>query len=121
MRTNEIIDGIRQGQKQGKSFIKWWRIENDFIDYETFDSFIEHAGSKHEIAGYELLDIDEMWAELKRWKPTGLNRRATTRGEEIEWQHLGADGTLKVETCPLTARSIMHIFNAETGGDVVGS
>ena len=40
MRTNEILDGIRQGRDAGKSFIKWWRIENDFTDFETFDSFI---------------------------------------------------------------------------------
>jgi len=120
MRTNEIIRGIEEGQKAGKKFIKWWRIENDFTDYETFDSFIAHADSYHEIAGYQLLDIDEMWDVLKTWKPTGLKRVKTAKGEMIEWQKKAADGTLATETCPLTAKAIMYIFDSETGGDVVG-
>ena len=120
MRALEIIRDIDKQRDTGKRFIKWWRIENDFTDYETFDSFIAHARSSQEIGGYELLDIDEMWDVLKRWKPTGLRRVYSTKGEHIEWQRRATDGTLRTEICPLTPESMIAIFDYETGGDVVG-
>lgn len=119
MRSDEIIRGIVQGRREGKSFIKWWRIENDFTDYELLDSFIEHAGSGDEFAGYELLDTEQMWTELKRWKPSGLKRHRTVHGEQIEWQRKSAGGTLNTETRPFTPEAIMEIFDEETGGDVL--
>ena len=120
MRSDEIIRSIQQGQREGKSFIKWWRRENDFIDYELFDSFIVRTGSGHEFAGYELLDVEQMWDVLKRWKPTGLKRVNSRLGEKIEWQRKAPDGSLQMQTCSLTPESIMFIFDYETGGDVVG-
>ena len=120
MRSDEIIRGIKQGQIEGKSFIKWWRSENDFTDYELFDNFVARAGSGHEFAGYELLDVDQMWDVLMRWKPTGLKRIRSDKGEKIKWQKKTADGRLEVQTCPLTPESIMYIFDYETRGDVVG-
>ncbi len=120
MRAEEIIRDIRKGQEEGQSFIKWWRIENDFSDYELFDTFIQNARSSHEIAGYELLDLEQMWDVLTRWKPTGLKRVKTGWGEEIEWQKRAADGTLRLEVCPFTPESVMAIFDFETHGDVVG-
>ena len=120
MRSDEIIQSIQQGQKDGKAFIKWWRNENDFTDYELFDNFIARAGSGGEFAGFELLDVDEMWDVLKRWKPTGLRRVHTTMGDRIEWQRRTLDGTLKQQSCSLTPESIMYIFDFETRGDVVG-
>lgn len=120
MRAEEIINDIRKGQERGQAFIKWWRKENDFSDYELFDSFINHASSFHEIAGYELLDLEQMWSELKRWKPTGLKRVKTGTGYEIEWQRRAADGSLQKEVYPFTPEAVMAIFDHETRGDVVG-
>ena len=120
MRSDEIIQGIKQGQREGKAFIKWWRSENDFTDYELFDNFIQRANSGHEFAGYELLDVEQMWEVLKRWKPNGLKRNRTDKGEKIKWLKKGADGVLDLQTCPFTPKSIMFIFDYETRGDVVG-
>ncbi len=120
MRTDEIVRGITKGQEEGQVFIKWWRIENDFTDYELFDSFIENARSSHEIGGYELLDLEQMWDVLKRWKPTGLKRVRTGKGEEIEWQKKAAGRTQQLKVCPFTAEAVMYIFDYETRGDVVG-
>ena len=120
MKSDEIIRGIKQGQSEGKIFIKWWRRENDFTDYELSESFIANADPSHEIAGYELLDVDEMWDVLKRWKPNGLKRVLTDKGEMIKWQKKGVDGALEVRTCPLSAQAIMFIFDYETRGDVLG-
>lgn len=120
MRADEIIRDIKKGQEAGQAFIKWWRIENDFTDYELFDSFIENARSSHEIAGFELLDLEQMWDVLTRWKPTGLKRVRTGTGEMIEWLKKTDDATLELEVCPFTPESVMQIFDYETHGDVVG-
>lgn len=120
MRSDEIIRDIRMGQEAGSAFIKWWRSENDFTDYELFESFIANARSSHEIGGYELLDLEQMWDVLKRWKPTGLKRVRTGHSDEILWEKRGADGTLQPEVCPFTPEAVMFIFDYETRGDVVG-
>lgn len=120
MRSGEIIRDIRKGQEEGQAFVKWWRIENDFTDYELCGSFIENARSDHEFGGYELLDLEQMWDVLTRWKPTGLKRVTTAEGEVIEWQKEVADDTLQLEICPFIPESVMAIFDYETRGDVVG-
>lgn len=120
MRSADVIKGIKQGRSDGKSFVKWWRIENDFTDYELATSFIEHAESGHEIAGYELLDNEQMWEVLKRFKPHGLRRVQSRSGEKIEWQKRDTGGGVHTETCAFTPEAIMYIFDYETGGDVVG-
>ncbi len=120
MRSDEIIRDIRMRQNEGRAFIKWWRIENDFTDYELFESFIANARSNHEFGGYDLLDLEEMWDVLLRWKPTGLKRLKTKHGEEIMWQKKAADGSTQLEICSFTPETVMAIFDYETHGDVVG-
>lgn len=120
MRSGDIIQAIEKGRGEGLSFIRWWRIENDFSDYELCDSFVRHSDSNHEIGGFDLLSIEQMWDVLKRWKPSGLKRVRTARGDLIEWHKKRADGTVVFETCAFTPEAVMHIFDYETGGDVVG-
>lgn len=118
MRSGQIISELEQGKRQGKEFIKWWRKENDFVDFELIDRYV-NAAAPFEIENFELLDKDEMWELLKSWKPSGLLRRKSTKGEKIEWQHLGKDGQQHTYTCPYNARTIMSIFDAETKGDTI--
>ncbi len=120
MRLSQILKDLQEGKANGKEFIKWWRKENDFTDYELIDRFLTNADSQHEIESFALLDKDEMWDQLKRWKPVGLRRSKSTRSEQIEWQHRTKEGKLHTYTCPYTAQSIMSIFDAETKGDTVG-
>ena len=120
MRRGDIVQAIEKGREEGMLFIHWWRKENDFSDYELCDSFVRNADSSHEIGGFDLLNLEQMWDVLTRWKPTGLKRYRSGRGEMIEWQRKGADGTLERETCALTPETVMYIFDYETRGDVVG-
>ena len=114
MRANQIITELQQGKERGKEFIKWWRRENDFTDYELLDNFIKTAAMKHEIDSYQLLDSDEMWDLLKRWKPTGLHRHTSNKTDNIEWQHQNKDGQQQTYVCRYNAHNIMSIFDTET-------
>ena len=119
MRTVNIIEELEQGKRQGKEFIKWWRKENDFADFDLIDRYLKKVEAKNEIENFELLDKDEMWEILKPWKSVGLRRSKSTKGEKIEWQHLGKDGRQHTYTCPYSAINIMSIFDAETRGDTI--
>lgn len=119
MRRNQILRDIEMGKEEGKEFIKWWRKENDFVDYELVDNFIRSADAFHEIENFELLDIEQMWQVLKKWKPSGLRHSKSTKGDNIEWEHVSKDGEPHTYTCPYSAHSIMSIFNAETRGDTL--
>jgi hypothetical protein len=118
MRSRQIFHELEQGKQQGKDFIKWWRKENDFADFELIDRYMKMA-DQSEIENFELLDKDEMWEVLTYWKSSGLRRSKSTKGEKIEWQHMGKDGLQHTYTCPYTARAIMSIFDAETHGDTL--
>ncbi|WP_303720172.1 hypothetical protein [Malonomonas rubra] len=120
MKASQIVTDLQRGKEQGKEFIKWWRKENDFTDYELLDNFINTAASKHEIDSYQLLDNDEMWDILKRWKPTGLRRSKSTKSDNIEWQRKNENGEKQTYVCPYNSHNIMSIFDAETRNNTVG-
>jgi len=119
MRSGEILQEIEKGREDGLTFIRWWRKENDFSDYELCDRFVKNSDSFHEIGGFDLLNLEQMWEVLKRWTPSGLRRIRTARGEQIEWHRKLPDGRVEVETCALTPEAVMYIFDYETGGDVL--
>ena len=107
-----------QNREQGKEFIKWWRRENDFVDFELIERFL---GTKKlvEFEGYELLNKDEMWEELQLWQPQGLRHGKSTKGEHIEWQYTDKRGQPHTYSCPYTAHNIMVIFDKITQGDTI--
>jgi len=120
MRSAQIINDLQKGKMEGKEFIKWTRKENDFSDYELLENFLKSAGRNYEIENYELLNKDEMWEVLRRWKPTGLRRSKSTKSDSIEWHHRNKDGQDQTYTCPYNAHNIMSIFDTETRGKTVG-
>jgi hypothetical protein len=119
MRSEDIIQQLKRGKLEGKEFIKWWRKENDFSDYELVDSYLKNVDKAHELENFELLDINQMWEVLKRWNPKGIRRSKSTKSDTIEWQHVTKDGRKHTYTCPYNAHSIMSIFDAETRGDTI--
>lgn len=119
MKELQIRRDLELGKQHGKEFIKWSRKENDFVDFDLIDRFMEMADSNYEIADFELLDKDEMWEILTEWKPTGLRRSKSTKGKKIEWHHMGRDGKEHIYTRPYTAKAIMSVFDAVTHGDTL--
>jgi protease II len=113
---NQLLRAIERGKQEGKEFIKWWRKENDFADFELIDHYLEATGARHNVENYQLLDKDEMWEVLKRWNPN-VRHSVSTKSDTIEWQHRGNDGKMHTYTCPYNAHSMMSIFDAETRGN----
>lgn len=115
----EILKEMRQSGVGERCFIKWWRKENDFADYELLDTFLANIKPEHEFSGFELLTLEQMWQELQRREPhrVTLGQR---RGEKvIRWQHIATDGTMREEIYPFDAPSLMGVFEGETRGDTL--
>lgn len=114
MTTTEIAKTIRNERTADMQFISWWRKEEDFLDYDLIDRFMENAGQNREVGGYELLTTEQMWDRLE--KVCGKRVMKTQKAGEhlIEW-----NGEKGVRTCPYTPKSIIEIFDIETKGNVV--
>lgn len=118
MRRGDILNQLELGQEQGKEFIKWWRKEDDFVDFELIEQFV-NTEDTFDFENYELLDKSDMLNELKRWQPDELELVVSDDGEVIKWKHKSKDGQWKSFTCPFDAASVMSIFDTVTRGDTV--
>lgn len=96
-------------------FIKWWRKENDFCDFQLLEDFLKNAQGDQEFAGYELLTTDEMWTMLKAQAGDHVMMDRSHGHEVIRWERPNKPS----QVCPFTADSIMTIFDVETRGNVI--
>jgi hypothetical protein len=118
MRGREIYSTLEKLRTDEHRFVKWWRKENDFLDYDLIERFIKNAETSEEIDGFDLLTLDEMWDELKRVGGSRVNLRHDPKGDSLEWVHEGKEGT-HTEVCAFTPESVMHIFDVETRGNPI--
>ena len=118
MRGSELREAIKRRRNDQTHFIRWWRKENDFVDYELLEPFLRRLDDGLEFSGFELLDIGEMWQTLRRWVPDKVNHEQRIHKDVIVWKREQGSGFM-TEELPFSAESIMHIFDRETGGDTV--
>ena len=112
MKGREIISQVMMKHTADRPFIKFWRKENDFLDYDLVDRFIENVTPDEEIGGIELLTMDEMWNEVKKV----AGKRVHLSNQKLEWDKNGANRRV----CPYTPEALLDIFNSETRGNPIG-
>lgn len=100
-------------QGSSRPFIKWWRREQDFIDFDLVDRFKRNAGSGGEIEGFELIGMDEMWHELKRLCGERIDRDLAS--STVIWEREGKGR----KVCTYSPESLMDILDVETRGNYV--
>jgi hypothetical protein len=115
MEASELLEKIEAQRREGDQFIRWWRKENDFVDYELIDRFLQRFDDSQVPDGFELLDIETMWQKLKDRVGERVVREKHKQGEMIVWTRPDR----QAETCVFNAETIMAIFDEETGGDVI--
>lgn len=118
MRGPEIVNVIGRMRTNDHLFVKWWRKENDFIDYDLLDHFLENLTDTEEIGGIDLLTMDEMWHEVERVSDNHVRLVHGDNGDVIGWLHEGKSG-MRSHTCDLTAENLMKIFDIETKGNPI--
>jgi len=118
MRGPEIISALDARRTDEHEFVKWWRKEEDFLDYDLIDRFIDNTTSGEEVGGLDLLTMDEMWDEIVRICGSHVKRMLDSSGDRIEWVHKGKSGT-STHLCAYTPQTLMEIFDVETRGNPV--
>lgn len=118
MNSTDIRNEIDRRRQDSSRFIRWWRKENDFVDFELLGDFLHRLQGNEDFAGFELLDRDEMWNVLIKFAANRVVRERRTHGDVIVWTHM--DGQRQVvEELPCNDESIMAIFDVETKGDTL--
>lgn len=118
MKGREIFKSLEEMRTDKHCFVKWWRKENDFLDYDLIDRFMKNANMSDEIGGFELLTLDEMWNEVKRVGGARVKLLHESKGDVVEWHHKGKTGE-HTEVCVYTPETVMQIFDVETKGNPV--
>ena len=118
MNEAEILRQIKEQRTAKHFFVKWWRIEDDFLDYDLIERFIANASSNTEMAGFELLTMDDLWSEIKRLAGERVTLLRAPGGDSVEWVYEGKSG-VKKQTCLYTPETLMTIFDVETKGNPV--
>ena len=100
-------------------FIKWWRKENDFADYELISDFLEHLHPENEFEGFALMNMDDMYNELKRYAADRVWLEKHKSEKLLHWQHRGSDGQSREDTYRYSPEVLMALFERETHGDTL--
>jgi len=120
MRGHDVITTLNERRTDKHCFVKWWRKEEDFLDYDLIDRFVENATGTEEIGGIDLLTMDEMWNEVRRIGGSRVTLLHGANGDRVEWIHKGKTGEQK-NTCAFTPETLLQIYDVETKGNAVDS
>jgi hypothetical protein len=120
VRGREILETINERRTDKHRFVRWWRKEEDFLDYDLVDRFVANSSDNEEIGGIDLLTMDDMWKVVKKVGGSRIKLVHSTGGDTVEWVHEGHRG-VKTEVCSFTPETLMTIFDAETHGNPVDS
>jgi hypothetical protein len=120
MTGREVLRTVTEMRSEKDRFVKWWRKEEDFLDYDLLDRFVNNSKEGEEIGGIELLTMDDMWNEVKRIGGARVKLVHDNRGDRVEWLHKGRSG-IHTELCDYTPETLMAIYDVETGGNPVDS
>lgn len=122
MKGYQLVKEIREAKSAHPDlvFIKWWRNEEDFIDFDLLDRFLQNLKESEKIDGFELINEDEMWRTLEA-RCRGRVRKEQRDGEWIlHWTPPSDRKVEEVQTeYPYTAESLVKILDSETNYNYV--
>jgi len=113
MTRNEVIEQITTQRRNEHCFIKTWGVGNRFVDFDLIDRYVLKSGIDDSIAGFALLDIEQMWQILIDLDPDKLLRVKDGEKEVIEWEWRNSAGTEKKTVYPFSPIGIMTIIDDE--------
>ena len=120
MRGHDIIKTINERKSEDLHFVKCWRKENDFMDVDLIDRFLDNTKGTEEFGGIDLLTMDEMWNEIRRVSGSRVTLLHGTDGDKVEWTHKGKSG-VRTNMCAYTPATLMEIYDVETKGNPLDS
>ena len=120
MRGQDIIKTLNERRSEDFCFVKCWRKENDFLDNDLIDRFLENIKGTEEFGGIDLLTMDDMWSEVSRVGGSRVTLLHSKDGDRVEWIHKGKSG-VRTNVCDYTPQTLIEIYDVETKGNPVDS
>jgi hypothetical protein len=120
MESRDIMQEMNQRRGADHTFIKWWRREHDFINFELLEHFEQRLSREEGIKwmeGFQLLDTEQMWQELQNHFPDRVSREKRHEGEVLVWRRPGKEE----QVCLFTPENLMTVFDVESRGVVIDS
>lgn len=122
MQGNELVKRIQRDREAHPEcvFIKWWRKEEDWLDFDLVTRFLENLNYGSEIGGYELIDQEEMWRTIER-RSTGRVSKVQRDGRSVVlWEPpQGAEVEDLLPEYPDTPETLLKILDVETNYNYV--
>lgn len=118
MKGREVRKIISENVTGEQRIVRWWRKENDFVDYDLIGSFLEKLTASDEIGGIELFTTDQMLNEVKRVAGRRVTVMHDETGDSLKWVHRGKSGE-HTNVCTLTPEALLYIYDVETRGNAV--
>lgn len=122
MKGYELVKRINneKGAHPDRLFIKWWRREEDFVDFDLVPRFLENLNYGTEIGGFSLIDEDEMWRTLQSRCKGRVSKERRDGDWVLHWTP--PEGARVEETqseYPYTPEALLKILDSETNYNYV--
>lgn len=122
MQGYELVRKIRNEREVHPNgiFIKWWRREEDWIDFDLVSRFLENLDSGSDIGGFELIDQEEMWRTIER-RCEGRAVKVQRDGDwVVKWNPpKGAEIDERLPEYPYSPETLLKILDVETNYNYV--
>jgi hypothetical protein len=119
MNGREVLRLLDEQLDKEKQFIKWWRKENDFVDIELIETFRDRVDGNDDFSGFELLDMEQLWAIVTRLCPGRVERQRIDAAEVIVWDRVTREGVKTSFRCSFAPEFLIQIFDVETRGNYI--
>jgi len=122
MQGYELVKGIEKESRAhtDRIFIKWWRVEEDYIDFDLVARFLENLDYSSEIAGFELINQDQMLRTVESLCKGRLTKMQRNGGWVLHWTPpKGAEVEEVLPEYPYTPETLLKILDAETNGNFI--
>ena len=123
MQGYELVKKIEKERTEHPEnvFIKWWRKEEDWIDFDLVSRFLENLDYGSEFGGFDLIGLDEMWGAIEK---RCEGRASKVQREDGQWVlHYTAPKGVEVEESlpeyPYSPESLLKILDMETNFNYV--
>lgn len=123
MQGYELVKEIEKERSahSDRMFIKWWRKEEDWIDFDLVSRFLENLNFSSEIDGFELIDQEQMWKAVESRAKGKVSKVQRDGKWVVLWtppEGAEVEGGTCTE-CPYTPETLLKILDAETNDNYV--
>ncbi|MCM0080924.1 hypothetical protein L4X63_04910 [Geomonas sp. Red32] len=118
MQGYELAKSVRTERSKypDKIFIKWWRNEEDWIDFDLVARFLDTVDFGTDISGFSLIDQEEMWQVIEERAKGRATRVDRGDGNYVILYSPPekAEMVERLPEYPYTPETLVKILDAET-------